>query len=237
MTLDTGVAPAWSFSHAQGGTRIASKLAARTESYSRSPELSDRLTQIARSKGMLPGQGIDVYLSNSIALVHGTVRTPSDCVLLANVLATEPEVRQIDNRLVAFGPAQTMAEDPGRGQSKGHPGGGQQSIEQDGTGSTGIHHEAGPNLGATKEAVAKFSGGPITITNPAASKVTFSYTLDGNAYAIPPGYSQELREDRVWVIQFSRGTNLGQARYSLLPGMYSFTNTDHGWELYGSTLP
>jgi len=61
------------------------------------------LTRIARTKGMLSGQGIDVYLSNNVARLEGTVRTPGDCVLLASVLALEPGVRQIDNRLVAEG--------------------------------------------------------------------------------------------------------------------------------------
>ena len=84
---------------------------------------------------------------------------------------------------------------------------------------------------------ANFSGGPITITNPATNNVTLSYTLDGIAYTIPPGYSQELREDRAWVIQFSRGENLDQAQYGLQTGLYSFTGTDHGWELYHSELP
>jgi len=84
---------------------------------------------------------------------------------------------------------------------------------------------------------ANFSGGPITISNPATNTATLSYTLDGNAYTIPPGYSQELREDRSWVIQFSRGANLEQARYGIQSGLYTFTSTDHGWELYRSELP
>jgi hypothetical protein len=84
---------------------------------------------------------------------------------------------------------------------------------------------------------ASFSGGPIKITNPARNNATLSYTLDGNAYTIPPGYSQELRQDRAWVIQFSRGENLDQAQYGLQSGLYSFTSTDHGWELYRSELP
>jgi len=71
--------------------------------YTRSPELSDRLTRIARSKGMLVGRGIDVYLSNNVALLQGTVPTAADRALLANVTALEPEVRQIDNRLVTEG--------------------------------------------------------------------------------------------------------------------------------------
>ena len=79
-----------------------------------------------------------------------------------------------------------------------------------------------------------FSGGPIKIVNPAKSGVTLSYLLDGNDFTIPPGYSQELREDRAWVIEFSRGANLDQARYGLQSGVYTFTRTDHGWELYRS---
>jgi hypothetical protein len=82
-----------------------------------------------------------------------------------------------------------------------------------------------------------FSGGPIKIVNPAKNGVTLSYTLDGNAFTIPPGYSQDLREDRAWVIQFSRGTNLDQARYGLQSGVYKFARTDHGWELYRSEFP
>jgi hypothetical protein len=77
-----------------------------------------------------------------------------------------------------------------------------------------------------------FSGGPITITNPATNGVSLSYTLDGAAYTIAPGYSQDFREDRAWVVQFSRGGNMDQARYGLTSGVYSFTGTEHGWELY-----
>ena len=67
--------------------------------------------------------------------------------------------------------------------------------------------------------------------------MTLNYTLDGIAYSIPPGYSQEFREDRAWVIQFSRAANVDQARYGLQSGQYTFTSTDRGWELYRSELP
>ena len=77
-----------------------------------------------------------------------------------------------------------------------------------------------------------FSGGPIRIVNPAKNGVTVNYTLDGNAFTIPPGYSQDLREDRAWVIEFSRGTNLDQTQYGLTSGVYTFARTDHGVELY-----
>jgi hypothetical protein len=84
---------------------------------------------------------------------------------------------------------------------------------------------------------ANFSGGPITITNPATNNVALSYTLDGVAYTIAPGYTQDFSEDRAWVIQFSRGANLDQVQYGLQSGLYSFTSTDQGWELYRSELP
>ncbi len=84
---------------------------------------------------------------------------------------------------------------------------------------------------------ANFSGGPITITNPATNNVTLSYTLDGVAYTIAPGYTQDFSEDRAWVIQFSRGANLNEVQYGLQSGLYSFTSTDQGWELYRSELP
>jgi hypothetical protein len=77
-----------------------------------------------------------------------------------------------------------------------------------------------------------FSGLPIEITNPAASGATLSYALNDVTYSIPPGYSQKLTLDRSWVISFSRGGNFGPARYGLEPGLYTFTSTDHGWELY-----
>lgn len=85
--------------------------------------------------------------------------------------------------------------------------------------------------------VKNFSGGPIKIVNPATNKVALSYTLNGNTYTIQPGYSQEIREDRAWVIEFSRGTDLEDAQYSLQSGVYTFTATDQGWELYRSEFP
>jgi hypothetical protein len=72
---------------------------ARPQSYNRSPELSDRLTRIARQKNMLAGQGIDVYLGDRVAVLKGVVRTAGDRSLLANVVGLEPEVQYVDNRL------------------------------------------------------------------------------------------------------------------------------------------
>jgi hypothetical protein len=80
------------------------------------------------------------------------------------------------------------------------------------------------------------SGGPITIVNPPSGSAALSYTLNGFPYTIQPGQKQELTADRSWVIEFSRGPNLDTARYSLLPGLYTFGGTNHGWELYRTPL-
>jgi hypothetical protein len=80
------------------------------------------------------------------------------------------------------------------------------------------------------------SGLPIKIVNPAANKTTLSYTLDGNPYTIAPGSGQDLTMDHPWVIEFNRGGNFGQARYGLESGLYTFTSTDHGWELFQQPL-
>jgi len=86
--------------------RAAFPSPAGSQPYTRSPELSERLTRIARDKGMLSGQGIDVYLvGNRVARLQGTVRTSGDRALLANVVGLEPEVYQVDNRLVVEGAA------------------------------------------------------------------------------------------------------------------------------------
>jgi hypothetical protein len=77
--------------------------AAHAEPYVHSPELSARLTRIARIRGMLAGQAIDVYLSGNAALVQGVVRTAADRAVLGNVLGLEPDVSRIDNRLVVRG--------------------------------------------------------------------------------------------------------------------------------------
>ena len=82
-----------------------------------------------------------------------------------------------------------------------------------------------------------FSGLPIKITNPATNGVTLSYVLNDVTYSIPPGASQDFVLDRSWVISFGRGGNFGGARYGLEPGLYTFTSTDHGWELYHSAMP
>ena len=156
-------------------------------------------------------------MSHNVALIQGAVGTPSDSTQLAAALALEPEILRIDNRLVALGSIQPAAHDPNGGQ--GPPSGGQQ-----GTGSAGPRHEADPNTGKTADAATKFSGGPISIINPATNTATLTYSLGGNAFTIPPGYGQKFHEDRAWAIRFSPGANRDEVQYRLHPGLYTFTS-------------
>jgi hypothetical protein len=62
----------------------------------RSPRLSELLTRIAQQRDMpVAGRGIDVYMSNNVAVVEGEVRTAVDRALLANVLSLEPGVGRV----------------------------------------------------------------------------------------------------------------------------------------------
>ena len=110
------------------------------------------------------------------------------------------------------------------------------------TGGCGTAMTANGSTTATSDVVQRpilenFSGGPIKIVNPAKNGVTLSYMLNGNAFTMPPGYSQEFQEDRAWVIEFSPGANMDQTRYGLQSGVYKFASTDHGWDLYRSNVP
>lgn len=104
-------------------------------------------------------------------------------------------------------------------------------------GDNGQWQEYGDAYDAESPMVEEFSGGPIKIVNPAKNNVTVSYTLDGTAFTIPPGYSQDLQEDRAWVIEFNRGTDLEPVQYGLQSGVYTFAVTDQGLELYRSEFP
>jgi hypothetical protein len=92
-----GIGPAWNYATGRSVNRM---VAARAEPYVRSPELSALATRIARTRGMSAGPVINVYLSGNVALLQGVVRTAGDRTVIGNVLGLEPNVSQIDNRLV-----------------------------------------------------------------------------------------------------------------------------------------
>ncbi len=78
---------------------------------------------------------------------------------------------------------------------------------------------------------------PIRIINPPENGVTLNYTVNGFRFSIPPGHTQELNDDRRWVIEFSQGAGFGPAKYALQPGRYHFASSPGGWELFGPEPP
>jgi hypothetical protein len=75
----------------------------------------------------------------------------------------------------------------------------------------------------------------VLIVNPASSRGTINYNVNGNHYVAQPGMTQKLApraDGRDWFVEYDRGANFGQAGYRLAPGTYHFAPTDLGWQLY-----
>jgi len=80
---------------------------------------------------------------------------------------------------------------------------------------------------------APYAGPGVTIRNPANSKVKLAYLLDDSQeQEIAAGETQKLTEKGSYIISFDRGGKHDSARYTITEGLYQFTMTDHGWELY-----
>ncbi len=77
--------------------------------------------------------------------------------------------------------------------------------------------------------------GNIKLTCPKTAAGSLTYSLNGHAYSIQPGYSQNFRNDRRWTLEFKRnGDGSELVRYSLKAGSYRFANGTTGWELIQS---
>jgi hypothetical protein len=75
----------------------------------------------------------------------------------------------------------------------------------------------------------------VLLVNPASSRGTINYNINGNHYVAQPGMTQKLAlasNGRSWTIEYDRGGKYGHASYKLSPGTYNFTPTDLGWQLY-----
>jgi hypothetical protein len=78
-----------------------------------------------------------------------------------------------------------------------------------------------------------YAGPGVTIRNPVEPGAQLSYTIDArHAYDIAPGASQLLDTKGSYLVEFDRGGDFGRARYTITEGLYEFTPTDRGWELY-----
>jgi hypothetical protein len=91
----------------------------------------------------------------------------------------------------------------------------------------------------TGTALAEAEGQEITagvlLVNPATSRGTINYNINGNHYVAEPGMNQRLAPvpgSQAWVINFDRGEKFGPATYTLAAGTYHFTPTDLGWQIY-----
>jgi len=75
----------------------------------------------------------------------------------------------------------------------------------------------------------------VLIINPASSRGTINYNINGSHYVAEPGMRQRLSAlpaGRGWKIEYDRGEKFGPTAYTLSPGTYHFTPTELGWQLY-----
>lgn len=101
-------------------------------------------------------------------------------------------------------------------------------IESRPQGSTtyGLAGSSTPNLGNSR------SLGTIKLSCPKNAPGGLNYSLNGHGYSIQPGYSQTIKEDRAWTLEFKRGGEGSEvARIPLKAGTYSFVLGSNGWDL------
>lgn len=84
---------------------------------------------------------------------------------------------------------------------------------------------------ASYQAVAPYQGPGVAIRNRSGEQLSFLLD-DARLLKIETGETQRLMEKGQFVITFNRGGQFGDARYTIHEGLYEFTPTDHGWELY-----
>jgi hypothetical protein len=78
-------------------------------------------------------------------------------------------------------------------------------------------------------------GASVTLINPRESGGPVRFLLNGRESVLRPGETQQLSADRTWLIEFHRGGDFGEARYTLTSGAYRFRVTGRGWELVASS--
>jgi hypothetical protein len=76
-----------------------------------------------------------------------------------------------------------------------------------------------------------YQGPGVTIRNPSDQTLNFAIG-ESRQMQIKPGETLLLSEKAQYQIAFDRGGQFGSARYSIREGVYDFTSTERGWELY-----
>lgn len=75
-------------------------------------------------------------------------------------------------------------------------------------------------------------GGTIKLSCPKSAPGGLSYSLNGNFYTIQPGYSQTIKNDRAWTLEFKRGGDGSETvRFPLNAGTYTFAMGADGWDI------
>ena len=74
------------------------------------------------------------------------------------------------------------------------------------------------------------------VINPATTGATINFAVDQTPYSLAAGLALPLIGQPSWVIAFDRGGQIGEARYTLAPGGYSFTVKTSGWDLVQKTF-
>ena len=78
-----------------------------------------------------------------------------------------------------------------------------------------------------------YSGIVIRSSKETPSEV--NYTINGYAFALKPGYTQQLDENSSWVIEYDRGGSFGTQRQTLESGTHEFSVNPDGWKLSKKT--
>jgi len=86
------------------GPQLGANFAAGSEAlgaahYRPAPEMSARLSRIARARGIRTPAEITVAIGNGTAVLRGVVGTPYDRAVLANLARLEPGIWRIDNQM------------------------------------------------------------------------------------------------------------------------------------------
>lgn len=94
--------------------------------------------------------------------------------------------------------------------------------------------ESRPQPGSSYDAPipAANRGGTIKLSCPKSAPGSLTYSLNGNFYTIQQGYSQTIKNDRTWILEFKRGGDGSESvRYPLTPGQYVFSVGATGWDI------
>lgn len=76
--------------------------------------------------------------------------------------------------------------------------------------------------------------GASILTNSEAEPI--SYTVNQSAFKLNPEDEQRLPSTTIWTVEFDRGNQTGNARYTLVGGTYEFRAGEKGWDLYKKTF-